>query len=116
MKDKTELAVLETALARDADPGTILATFRLDLPLSNGQIYFCVTRDARYYQPVAHLQPKTAGWTYRDPVQVRGSLQLPYAIHRYIRRTLKRIGIPHIRGVDSDDNTWLNEDPSGYLS
>ena len=118
MKDSVEYAVWQTALSRDADPGVVLSTFWLDLPLSNGRLSFCVILNHKYRQPTAQPQKKTDGFVYRDPEPIRGILVLPDAVCRYVRKILKDNGIPHVVGIGSDDGCWIvrPEDPVSYLN
>ncbi len=118
MKNSIEYAVWQLSLHRDADPGVVLSTFWIDLPFSNGKLSFCVTIGARYRQPIAQPQRKTAGFVYRDPEPIRGILFLPDAVCRYVRKILKENGIPHVVGIGSDDGCWIvrPEDPAAYLN
>ena len=100
MKNKAEELLFESALRRNAAPGTVVSVLLLDLPETNGSIRFCIYRHTQYCQLVAGLQELTTDiLTFRYPTLSRHCIGLPEPVVRYIRWKLKRYGISHLNGV-----------------
>lgn len=111
MKNNLEVQILQTALKRDAVPGTTLTSFFLDLPDSNAQIHLCAFRDRRWKQLTAMVLPaKGRTWDYTNPPHPRGELILPDYVVRSIRSTLRHFGIRHLIGIRSESKV-----PQGVL-
>jgi hypothetical protein len=99
MKPTIERAVLRTALERHAPPGTILATFLIDMPESNGKLHFAITREHRFYQLSAVILPHRVGWLYQKVDLPRGDIALPDFVFYFIRTNVRLLGVAHLVGI-----------------
>ena len=115
MKNRVEAVLLWSQLQRKAEPGSVLANLKLDLPNSNYQVSLCIYQRSTSQRPVAMLQTGYQGWTYEDPPEPEYGILVPVHIYKYVRRRLRQWGIADVIGILPNDRLTIEKCPSGML-
>lgn len=105
MKNTAETQVFMTALHNANRPaGTVLATFQIDLPMSNGRVCLCAYVQPLRQHPVAVLQSPEADWTWMSPSTPMHWMLVPTHVYKFLMRTLHSYGIIELIGIDPEDH------------